>query len=143
MTRPDDNGVGPCVDERASIGNRSGAAAVVSIHADGATSPGAHGFHIAYSAPPLNPAQGEPASKLAKTLRDGLTSAGFATSTYIGTNGLSPRNDLGGLNLSERPAALVECGNMRNPNEAAVFASAAGRQRYADAITKAIIAYLG
>jgi N-acetylmuramoyl-L-alanine amidase len=143
MTRPDDTGVGPCVDERAATGNNSGAAAVISIHADGSTSPGAHGFHIAYSAPPLNAAQGEPTTKLARTLRDGLASAGFATSTYIGTNGLSPRNDLGGLNLSERPAALVECGNMRNANEAAVFASPAGRQRYADAITSAIVAYLG
>lgn len=143
MTRPNDTGVGPCVNERAATGNNSGAAAVISIHADGSTSPGAHGFHIAYSAPPLNAAQGEPATKLARTLRDGLASAGFATSTYIGTNGLSPRNDLGGLNLSERPAALVECGNMRNPDEAAVLTSPAGRQRYADAITNAIVAYLG
>nr|WP_209648124.1 N-acetylmuramoyl-L-alanine amidase [Kibdelosporangium banguiense] len=143
MTRPNDTGVGPCVDERAAIGNQANATAVVSIHADGSTSPGAHGFHIAYSAPPLNAAQGEPATKLAQTLRDVMASAGFATSTYIGTNGLSPRNDLGGLNLSERPAVLVECGNMRNPDEAAAFASPAGRQRYADAITAGIIKYLG
>jgi N-acetylmuramoyl-L-alanine amidase len=143
MTRPNDTGVGPCVNERAAIGNNAGAAAVVSIHADGSTSPGAHGFHIALSAPPLNAAQGEPAAKLARTLRDGMKSAGFATSTYIGSDGLSPRNDLGGLNLSERPAVLVECGNMRNPDEAAVFVSPAGRQRYADAIAKSIVAYVG
>lgn len=142
MTRDNDTGVGPCVDRRAAIGNQAGAAAVVSIHADGSNSPGAHGFHIAYSAPPLNAAQGEPAKRLATTLRDGLRSAGFATSTYIGSAGLSPRDDLGGLNLSERPAALVECGNMRNPDEAAVLSSAPGRQRYADAIAAAIIAYL-
>jgi N-acetylmuramoyl-L-alanine amidase len=142
MTRPNDTGVGPCVDQRAAVGNSAGAAAVVSIHADGSTSPGAHGFHIAYSAPPLNAAQGEPSTRLARTLRDGLQSAGFATSTYIGSQGLSPRNDLGGLNLSERPAALVECGNMRNAEEAAVLSSPAGRQRYADAITAAILTYL-
>ncbi|ALG05756.1 N-acetylmuramoyl-L-alanine amidase [Kibdelosporangium phytohabitans] len=143
MTRDDDTGVGPCVDKRAAIGNQSGAAAVVSIHADGSTSPGAHGFHIAYSAPPLNAAQGEPAKNLATALRDGLRTAGFATSTYIGTNGLSPRADLGGLNLSERPAALVECGNMRNADEAAVLSSPQGRQRYADAIAASIVEYLG
>nr|WP_237774383.1 N-acetylmuramoyl-L-alanine amidase [Actinosynnema sp. ALI-1.44] len=143
MTRDDDTGVGPCVDRRAAIGNQSGAAAVVSIHADGSTSPGAHGFHIAYSAPPLNAAQGEPAKKLATALRDGLRAAGFATSTYIGTNGMSPRADLGGLNLSERPAALVECGNMRNADEAAVLSSPQGRQRYADAIAASIVTYLG
>lgn len=142
MTRDNDTGVGPCVDKRAAIGNQAGAAAVVSIHADGSTSPGAHGFHIAYSAPPLNAAQGEPAKKLATTLRDGLRSAGFATSTYIGTDGLSPRADLGGLNLSERPAALVECGNMRNADEAAALSSPQGRQRYADAIAASIFTYL-
>nr|WP_233730819.1 N-acetylmuramoyl-L-alanine amidase [Kibdelosporangium philippinense] len=142
LTRDSDTGVGPCVDKRAAIGNQARADAVVSIHADGSNSPGAHGFHIAYSAPPLNAAQGEPAKRLATTLRDGLRSAGFATSTYIGTAGLSPRDDLGGLNLSERPAALVECGNMRNEAEAAVLSSTQGRQRYADAIAAAILAYL-
>jgi N-acetylmuramoyl-L-alanine amidase len=142
MTRPDDSGVGPCVDRRAAIGNQAGAAAVVSIHADGSTSPGAHGFHVAYSAPPLNAAQGEPSLRLARVMRDQLRSAGFATSTYIGKDGLSPRDDLGGLNLSERPTVLVECGNMRNADEAAVLSSPGGRQKYADAIMKAVVAYL-
>jgi N-acetylmuramoyl-L-alanine amidase len=143
MTRPNNSGVGPCVNERAAIGNRAAATAVVSIHADGSTSADAHGFHIAYSAPPLNDAQGEPAQRLARTLRDGMRKAGFPTSTYIGSAGLSPRDDLAGLNLSERPAVLVECGNMRNSAEAATFASAPGRQRYAEAIAAGILAYLG
>ncbi|HEX4726332.1 MAG TPA: N-acetylmuramoyl-L-alanine amidase, partial [Jatrophihabitans sp.] len=45
MTRDSDTGVGPCVDERARIGNQAGVAAVVSIHADGAATTG-HGFHV-------------------------------------------------------------------------------------------------
>lgn len=143
LTRPDDEGVGPCVDRRAAIGNESGAAAVVSIHADGSTNPSAHGFHIAYSAPPLNEAQGEPSMRLATTMRDTMVTKGFATSTYIGAEGLSPRDDLGGLNLSERPAVLVECGNMRNATEAAAFSSPAGRATYASAIAAGILAYLG
>lgn len=143
LTRPDDNGVGPCVDRRAAIGNDAGAAAVVSIHADGSTDPSARGFHIAYSAPPLNEAQGEPAMRLATTMRDTLVAEGFATSTYIGSAGLSPRDDLGGLNLSERPAVLVECGNMRNAAEAAAFSSPDGRASYATAIAAGILAYLG
>jgi N-acetylmuramoyl-L-alanine amidase len=143
LTRPDDTGVGPCVDARAAVGNNASAAAVVSIHADGSTSASARGFHVAYSAPPLNAAQGEPAMRLARTMRDGLRAAGFPLSTYIGSEGLSPRDDLGGLNLSTRPAVLVECGNMRNAAEAARFASAAGQQSYAAAIADAIIAYLG
>lgn len=143
LTRPDDHGVGPCVDERAAIGNRNAAAAVVSIHADGAATPGAHGFHVAYSAPPLNPAQGEPSLRLATTLRDVLAGSGFATATYIGSAGLDPRADLAGLNLSERPAALVECGNMRDAGDAALLESADGRGRIAAAIADAIAGYAG
>jgi N-acetylmuramoyl-L-alanine amidase len=143
LTRQDDDGVGPCVDQRAAIGNQSGAAAVVSIHADGSTNASAHGFHVAYSSPPLNDAQGEPSTRLAETMRDTMVTKGFATSTYIGSAGLSPRDDLGGLNLSERPAVLVECGNMRNATEAAAFSSPEGRQSYAAAIAAGILAYLG
>lgn len=141
-TRHDDTGVGPCVDQRAAIGNDAKAAAVVSIHADGSTAASAHGFHVSYSNPPLNGAQGQPSISLADDLRDSLRGEGFATSTYLGTNGIYPRDDLAGLNLSTRPAALVECGNMRNATEAATMASAAGRQRYADAITAALVSYL-
>lgn len=143
MTRQDDTGVGPCVDKRAAIGNDSGAAAVVSIHADGSTNTSAHGFHVAYSSPPLNEAQGEPSTRLATTMRDAMVAGGFVTSTYIGSAGLSPRDDLSGLNLSTRPAVLVECGNMRNATEAAAFSSPDGRQSYASAIAAGILAYLG
>ncbi|NYI88909.1 N-acetylmuramoyl-L-alanine amidase [Amycolatopsis endophytica] len=142
-TRPDDSGVGPCVDERAAIGNRAEAAAVVSIHADGSRASGAHGFHIAYSSPPLNPAQGPPSLSLAEALRSGLSGGAFPVSTYLGTDGLAPRDDLAGLNLSERPAVLVECGNMRDASEAAVMSSVEGRQRYADGIAGGVLRYLG
>ncbi|WP_410611800.1 N-acetylmuramoyl-L-alanine amidase [Amycolatopsis sp. lyj-109] len=141
-TRQDDNGVGPCVDRRAAIGNDADADAVVSIHADGSEAAGANGFHVAYSAPPLNAAQGEPSTRLAQTLRDTMRTGGFSTANYIGTNGLSARADLAGLNLSTRPAALVECGNMRNATEAARMTSADGRQQFATAIAAAIEAYL-
>ncbi len=143
LTRANDSGVGPCVNERAAIGNRENATAVVSIHADGSTSAGAHGFHVAYSSPALNAAQGEPSLRLARVMRDGMRSAGLATSNYIGSDGLSPRNDLAGLNLSERPSVLVECGNMRDATEAATLSSADGRQRYAKAIADGILVYLG
>ncbi|MFK0251960.1 N-acetylmuramoyl-L-alanine amidase [Amycolatopsis azurea] len=142
LTRQNDTGVGPCVNERAAIGNEAQADAVVSIHADGSNSAGAHGFHVAYPAPPLNAQQGEPSVKLATALRDGIRAGGFPTSTYLGSNGLAPRADLGGLNLSTRPSALVECGNMRNAGEAAAMSSEEGRQQYAAVIAKAIEDYL-
>ncbi|MEV4142867.1 N-acetylmuramoyl-L-alanine amidase [Amycolatopsis sp. NPDC049691] len=141
-TRQNDTGVGPCVDRRAAIGNEANADAVVSIHADGSTAAGANGFHVAYSSPPLNAAQGEPSTRLAQVVRDTLRTSGFSTSNYIGGNGLSARADLAGLNLSTRPAVLVECGNMRNAAEAARMTSDEGRQQYASAIAAAIEAYL-
>ncbi|WP_245721839.1 N-acetylmuramoyl-L-alanine amidase [Nocardia crassostreae] len=142
MTRDSDTGAGPCVNERGSLGNTVGAAAVVSIHADGAAA-GAHGFHVAHSSPPLNDAQGEPSVRLATMLRDRMVGAGFVPSTYVGSDGLNPRPDLAGLNFSERPAALVECGNMRDPGDAALIESPDGRARFATAIADAIAAYVG
>jgi N-acetylmuramoyl-L-alanine amidase len=72
-----------------------------------------------------------------------MRAAGFPDSDYIGRNGLSPRPDLAGLNLATRPAVLVECANMRNPTEAALVSSTAGRERYAAAISAGILAFLG
>jgi N-acetylmuramoyl-L-alanine amidase len=142
LTRDGDAGVGPCVDERGRAGERAGADAVVSIHADGA-GPDDRGFHVAYADPPLDDVQREQATALAAALRDGLEQAGFPPSTYAGRDGLSPRADLAGLNLATRPAVLVECANMRNAAEAAVVSSAAGRDRYAAAIADGVLRFLG
>ena len=48
-------------------------------------------------------------------LRDAFA-AGTAmpVSTYDGVDGLQPRDDLAGLNLTTVPKVLIECGNMRN-----------------------------
>jgi N-acetylmuramoyl-L-alanine amidase len=141
LTRSNDTGVGPCVDVRGTAGQQIGAAAVVSIHADGAPASGS-GFHVALSNPPLNPVQSGQAHVLGTALRDALRTAGFHESTYIGSQGISLRTDLAGLNLATRPTALVECANMRNPTEAKVVSSAEGRQRYATALANGILAYL-
>jgi N-acetylmuramoyl-L-alanine amidase len=141
LTRSSDTGVGPCVDERGSAGERAGADAVVSIHADGAA-PAGRGFHVAYSNPPLNDAQRVPAIALATALRNALDGAGFPRSSYLGRDGLAPRPDLAGLNHSTRPAALVESANMRNPAEAALVSSPEGRARYAAAIAEGVLAFL-
>ncbi len=141
LTRPDDDGVGPCVNDRAAIANRAGADAVVSIHADG-TAPSERGFHVAYSDPPLNDSQGPPSVALAEALAGALRGAGFSAAGYIGSDGLDSRSDLAGLNLAEIPAALVECANMRNPEEAALVSTETGRARYAAAIADGIMAWL-
>ncbi|ROZ51217.1 N-acetylmuramoyl-L-alanine amidase [Rhodococcus sp. WS3] len=141
LSRPDDTSVGSCVDARAEAANASGADIVVSIHADGADA-SAEGFHVCYSAPPLNPVQAGPSVTLAETMRDSLTGAGLTPSTYIGENGLSPRADLTGLNLAQRPSILVELGNMRNADEAARMSSPAGQAEYASAISDGVQAFL-
>jgi N-acetylmuramoyl-L-alanine amidase len=141
LTRPNDVGVGPCVDVRGTAGQRADAAAVVAIHADGAA-PSGSGFHVALASPPLNPAQAGQARALGTALHDALRGAGFHDATYLGERGISLRPDLAGLNFATRPAALVECANMRNPAEAAFVSSADGRQRYATALATGILAYL-
>jgi N-acetylmuramoyl-L-alanine amidase len=116
--------------------------AVVSIHADGGPASG-RGFHVNYSSPPLNAAQSGPAVQFAEVMRDQLVASGLQTSTYRGDAGLYGRSDLAGLNLAEFPSILVECGNMKNPDEAAQMESAAGRANYAAAVTRGIVEYLG
>ena len=141
LTRPDDAGVGPCVNDRAAIANRAGAAAMISIHADGAA-PSGHGFHVSYSDPPLHGSQGQPSVSLAQTLAKALRGGGFTAANYIGSNGLYPRSDLAGLSLAKVPAVLVECANMRNPQESALISTPQGRARYATTISDGIMAWL-
>jgi N-acetylmuramoyl-L-alanine amidase len=141
LTRTNDTGVGPCVDIRGKLAEKYNVDAEVSIHADGAA-PAGKGFHVAYPRPALNTAQGAPSLALATSLRDALTGAGLPESTYLGKAGLAPRADLAGLNWSKRPVALVECANMRNPQEAVTVSNAAGRQRYAQAIAIGIMKWL-
>ncbi len=50
MTRSSNTGVGPCVNERAAIGNRAHSDAAISIHGDGGP-PGGSGFAILIPAP--------------------------------------------------------------------------------------------
>jgi N-acetylmuramoyl-L-alanine amidase len=144
MTRTDDHGVGPCINERARIGNRARADAAVSIHADGGPSSG-RGFHVIYptSIPHLT-APIEPASyQLALALRAAYEQGThIPRATYIGSAGLDQRGDLGGLNLSKVPKVFIETGNMNNPTDAGRLESRTFRQRAAQAIANGIERFL-
>ena len=59
-----------------------------------------------------------------------------------GGTGLDIRSDLGTLNMSDVPVAMVEIGNMRNARDARRMTRAAGRARYADAVVRGIRTYL-
>ncbi|WP_331272235.1 N-acetylmuramoyl-L-alanine amidase [Motilibacter aurantiacus] len=148
LTRPDDSGVGPCVDRRARIANERRAEVVVSIHADGASSR-ARGFHVIE--PGLAPDRGNlrvlgASDELARALRasfGGVT--GLPRATYAGglrEPGLARRSDLAGLNLARQAATLVECGNMRNSSDASFLSSASGRGKAARGIAEGVLAYL-
>ena len=59
-----------------------------------------------------------------------------------GGDGLDYRSDLGTLNLSDVPVAMVELGNMRNPRDAHRMTTPRGRATYARALTNAVRAFL-
>src|SRR3979490_370064 len=142
MSRNNDTGLGPFVDARANVANSLRPNAILSIHADGGP-PSGRGFHVNYSAPPLNQVQAGPSVQYARIMRDQLQASGIPPATYIGQNGLYGRSDLTGLNLAQYPAILVECGNMKNPVDSALMESADGRQKYADAVVRGVAAFLG
>jgi N-acetylmuramoyl-L-alanine amidase len=144
LTRHSNDGVGPCVDERAEIANRAGAAVALSIHADGNLAPGAHGFDVihASTAEMVAPGEAGPSLQLAEAERNALVAAGVPPANYVGDEGLDERSDLAGLNLAKVPAVLVELGNMREEEEAAKLADPAYRHRLADALAVGIVSFL-
>ena len=141
LSRGNDSALGPCIDERANVANSLRPNAILSIHADGGP-PSGRGFHVNYSAPPLNQVQAGPSVQYARIMRDQLQASGIPPATYIGQNGLYGRSDLTGLNLAQYPAILVECGNMKNPVDSALMESADGRQKYADALVRGVAGFL-
>ncbi len=142
LSRGDDTGPGPCVDERAALANSMRPDAVVSIHADGGP-PTGRGFHVLYSSPPLNDVQAGPSVRFAGIMKDQLQASGLVPSTYIGSGGLNPRADIAGLNLAQFPSILVELGNMKSPVDSALMKTPEGRQKYADAVVRGIAGFLG
>jgi N-acetylmuramoyl-L-alanine amidase len=144
LTRDSDSAVGPCVDQRAEIGNAAHADAAVSIHADGGP-PDGHGFTVIepLTVHPYNDAIVGPSASLgADMVAAYATATGLATSTYDGVDGVSRRDDLGGLNLSTVPKVLIETGNMQNGPDAALLEAPAFRQTAATGIAAGITAFL-
>ena len=143
FTRPDDTGVGPCITERAAIGNRAAADVAVSIHADGGPA-GGRGFHVIRPASLPGRTDGIVADsdRFADLLVAAFRGTGMPPATYIGSGGLDRRSDLGGLNLSTVPKVFIETGNMRNATDAAMLGDPQWRQQAATAISFAIGAYL-
>ncbi|MFE8937436.1 N-acetylmuramoyl-L-alanine amidase [Streptomyces sp. NPDC007872] len=148
LTHDADRPWGPCIDERARIGNEARADAVVSVHADGSAA-GNRGFHVILPARVREGAADTaeivgPSRELGERIADRFARAtGTEPSNYLGGGtGLDVRDDLGGLNLSTVPKVFVECGNMRDPKDARLLTSAAWRQKAAQGIADGIGTYL-
>ncbi|WP_432096193.1 N-acetylmuramoyl-L-alanine amidase [Streptomyces sp. bgisy100] len=148
MTQDNDRPYGPCVDERARIGNKAKADAVVSVHADGSVT-GNRGFHVIL---PASVRGGDadtsgivkPSRELGERIAGMFVrETGSRPSNYIGGGtGLDVRSDLGGLNLSTVPKVFIECGNMRDPDDAADLTSSKWRQNAARGIANGIEDFL-
>jgi N-acetylmuramoyl-L-alanine amidase len=143
LTRTSNTGVGPCVTERAAIGNEVHANAAISIHADGGP-PGGRGFAILEPvADGTNDAIIGPSVILGADLRSAFAGGtGEPFSSYDGTDGIQPRNDLAGINLSTVPKVFIECANMRNAADAALVTSPRWQATAARAIAAGLTAFL-
>ncbi|MDH6628710.1 N-acetylmuramoyl-L-alanine amidase [Streptomyces sp. LBL] len=148
LTQDGDRPYGPCVDERARLGNQAHADAVVSIHADGSAA-GNRGFHVilpggVHAGAADTRTIVAPSRELGERVAGNFVRVtGTAPSNYIGDgSGLVTRTDLGGLNLSTVPKVFIECGNMRDSTDAALLTSGAWRQKAAQGISEGIVSFL-
>lgn len=136
MSRDDNDGVGPCVDERGIFADD--ADLMVSIHANGSESATTKGFHVIVAKPGSSEAVEEDSNRLAASMSRAMTDP-FTPNRAYGNNAISRRSDLAGLNNASVPAVIVECGEMRNPHEAKMMESKSGQQKYADALLQGIV----
>ncbi|MFF0682454.1 N-acetylmuramoyl-L-alanine amidase [Streptomyces tendae] len=148
LTQDGDRSFGPCVDERARIGNEAKADAAISIHADGSGA-GNRGFHVIMPGPVHDGAADTravvaPSAELGKRVAGSFVRVtGTAPSNYLGDGtGLVTRTDLGGLNLSTVPKVFIECGNMRDSTDAALLTSGSWRQKAAEGMSDGIVSFL-
>jgi N-acetylmuramoyl-L-alanine amidase len=137
---------GPCITQRAALGNAIHADAAVSIHADGSP-PTVHGFYVIVPSTPLR-GVGLTPQRIAHDDRLGaamLTAYHAATGMPISnlyTTGYLRSDAYGGTDLSHIPKILIETGNMPNPGDAAQLESPAFRHLAAIGIANGIRLFL-
>jgi N-acetylmuramoyl-L-alanine amidase len=144
MTRTNNHGVGPCVNRRARIIDNAHASVAIDIHADGGPTWG-RGFTV------LEPVADGPNDRVIRSSqRFGndvraaiLQHMSMPESNYYGSNGIEPRNDLAGLNLTTVPKVLIECGNMPNATDASLLTSPRFQRQLAATFNRAILTFLG
>ncbi len=143
MSRGNDTGLGPCVDERAAMANALHPNAIVSIHADGGP---ADRTRLPCATTRRRRSTSRRRGRPSSSPRPCATSCrhpAWCPRPTSAPSGLYPRSDLAGLNLAQYPSVLVELGNMKNPADAGLITTPEGRQKYADAVVRGIAGFLG
>jgi N-acetylmuramoyl-L-alanine amidase len=142
MTRYNDRGWGPCINDRARIGNRADLS--ISVHGDGNLKSGARGFHVIHplSIRGYTDDISAESLRLAMQIRAAMDQTAIPRSNYVGRSGLSRRGDLGGLNLSNVPAVFLEAGNLRNKRDAKLLTSSSEQDRIAAQLAAGIARYV-
>lgn len=129
LTRASDADVS--LDNRASIAHKHNADVFVSIHANAANNPAAHGLEVFHFR------ESGSGQRLAESILDrlvletglenrGVKEAGFAV-----------------LRKTDMTAVLVECGFLTNPTEEALLEKKNFQEKCAQAISSGILAFLG
>lgn len=137
MTRTSQN-VNISNKERALIGNKYKAGAVISIHCDSTTNSSTRGAHTICIAKnnPYCPELYNASSSLASKVINA-----YCKETGIKSRGVSYRNDLTGLNWSEVPAIYIEMGFISNSQEDKLLTDSSFQDKCARGIANGIDQY--
>jgi N-acetylmuramoyl-L-alanine amidase len=143
LTRTSNTGIGPCVTQRSEILDRAHANVAIDIHADGGPA-GGRGFAVLEPVPDgINDHVIAASAAFGRLVRERYRDlTGMPVSDYDGTDGISERDNLAGLNLTTVPKVLIECGNMRNAIDAGLLVRPSFQRLAARAFAQAITSYL-
>jgi len=123
--------------DRARFWNAKNAHLAIRVHADGAENRSARGIHVLYPSSQWTTAISAPSKRAAQLAQQALVAA-----TGAPDRGIDARDDMTGFNWSQVPVILPEIGFMSNPEEDRLLATDAYRQKIANALADAAVAFL-
>jgi N-acetylmuramoyl-L-alanine amidase len=126
--------------QRAQIANAAGADLFVRIHADGVSDSSVHGIHVLY---PVSIAGWTDDIAVESKRAAALALEELIAATGAKNKGLNARDDMTGFNWSDVPVFLPEIGYMTNRAEDALLATPEYQAKIVQALTRAVLRYLG